>query len=238
MDTNKIREAQALIDEARHRGHNIPQLVEAARLLKAELDAAPKVLTTEPVAWMTEDGRLASVTGKENMPSAADKAFCIPLYLAPAAGLTVEEIVRIAASLGISEGLQASIDHANRLLEARSSQSRQPSEVLAEPVAWIVVSSIRDIGIPTLAITKEAARQVAIERCYYLSDVQHSEPIPLYLAPAAGLTVDEVIKCVDDEAWTARDRIEDDPMSGITDHITKMVSSIHARLIAAIQAKS
>ena len=138
MDTNKIRGAQALIDEARHRGHNIPQLVEAARLLQAELDKAPKVLTTEPVAWMTEDGRLASVTGKENMPSAADKAFCIPLYL----------------------------------------------------------------------------------------------------APAAGLTVDEVIKCVDDEAWTARDRIEDDPMSGITDHITKMVSSIHARLIAAIQAKS
>ena len=194
MDTNKIREAQALIDEARHRGHNIPQLVEAARLLQAELDKAPKVLT--------------------------------------------EDSGDMAASLGISEGLQARIDFANRLLEARSSQSRQPSEVLAEPVAWIVVSSIRDIGIPTLAITKEAARQVAIERCYYLSDVQHSEPIPLYLAPAAGLTVDEVIKCVDDEAWTARDRIEDDPMSGITDHITKMVSSIHARLIAAIQAKS
>ena len=41
MDTNKIRGAQALIDEARHRGHNIPQLVEAARLLKAELDVAP-----------------------------------------------------------------------------------------------------------------------------------------------------------------------------------------------------
>ena len=96
MDTKKIREAQALIDEARHRGHNIPQLVEAARLLKAELDAAPKVLTTEPVAWMTEDGRLASVTGKENMPSAADKAFCIPLYLAPAAWLTVEEVMDIA----------------------------------------------------------------------------------------------------------------------------------------------
>ena len=96
MDTNKIRGAQALIDEARHRGHNIPQLVEAARLLKAELDAAPKVLTTEPVAWMTEDGRLASVTGKENMPSAADKAFCIPLYLAPAAWLTVEEVMDIA----------------------------------------------------------------------------------------------------------------------------------------------
>ena len=96
MDTNKIREAQALIDEARHRGHNIPQLVEAARLLQAELDKAPKVLTTEPVAWMTEDGRLASVTGKENMPSAADKAFCIPLYLAPAAGLTVEEVMDIA----------------------------------------------------------------------------------------------------------------------------------------------
>ena len=248
MDTNKIREKVAAVRRADDEWDAIPggydeseailKYSTAVNELLAELDAAPKVLTTEPVAWMTEDGRLASVTGKENMPSAADKAFCIPLYLAPAAGLTVEEIVRIAASLGISEGLQASIDHANRLLEARSSQSRQPSEVLAEPVAWIVVSSIRDIGIPTLAITKEAARQVAIERCYYLSDVQHSEPIPLYLAPAAGLTVDEVIKCVDDEAWTARDRIEDDPMSGITDHITKMVSSIHARLIAAIQAKS
>lgn len=150
MDTNKIREAQALIDEARHRGHNIPQLVEAARLLKAELDVAPKVLT--------------------------------------------EDSGDMAASLGISEGLQARIDFANRLPEARSSQSRQPSEVLAEPVAWIVVSSIRDIGIPTLAITKEAARQVAIERCYYLSDVQHSEPIPLYLAPAAGLTVERAME--------------------------------------------
>lgn len=144
----------------------------------------------------------------------------------------------------IREALEAAIEEHNRLNASYGTIIAKVREALAEldkpaePVAWIVVSSIRDIGIPTLAITKEAARQVAIERCYYLSDVQHSEPIPLYLAPAAGLTVDEVIKCVDDEAWTARDRIEDDPMSGITDHITKMVSSIHARLIAAIQAKS
>ena len=148
MDTNKIREKVAAVRRADDEWDAIPggydeseailKYSTAVNELLAELDAAPKVLTTEPVAWMTEDGRLASVTGKENMPSAADKVFCIPLYL----------------------------------------------------------------------------------------------------APAAGLTVDEVIKCVDDEAWTARDRIEDDPMSGITDHITKMVSSIHARLIAAIQAKS
>lgn len=182
MDTNKIRGAQALIDEARHRGHNIPQLVEAARLLQAELDKAPKVLT--------------------------------------------EDSGDMAASLGISEGLQARIDFANRLLEARSSQSRQPSEVLAEPVAWIVVSSIRDIGIPTLAITKEAARQVAIERCYYLSDVQHSEPIPLYLAPAAGLTVEGMIEVVD--KWM-REPNEDG------DYFKR--DNLRARLTAAIQAK-
>ena len=109
MDMNKIREAITLATELTELNFNnygsddvwdsiqqVRELLPVADAALAELDKAQKVLTEEPVAWMTEDGRLASVTGKENMPSAADKAFCIPLYLAPAAGLTVEEIVECA----------------------------------------------------------------------------------------------------------------------------------------------
>lgn len=114
MDTNKIRGAQALIDEARHRGHNIPQLVEAARLLQAELDAAPKVFTDEEierVASMCCPGETSQIM-QASVPNGP-----IPLsqgenirrhivmalryardndYLAPAAGLTVEEVMDIA----------------------------------------------------------------------------------------------------------------------------------------------
>ena len=49
----------------------------------------------EPVAWMTKDGRIATKSAKDNMPSAANEAFTIPLYAHPPASkeprLTVEQ---------------------------------------------------------------------------------------------------------------------------------------------------
>jgi len=93
MDTNKIREAQALIDEARHRGHNIPQLVEAARLLQAELDAAPKVLTDErPLVWMRMKDHTFVSDRIKNDGERTFQDFTVPLYRNPAAGLTVDEV--------------------------------------------------------------------------------------------------------------------------------------------------
>ena len=98
MDTNKIRGAQALIDEARHRGHNIPQLVEAARLLQAELDKAPKVLTDEQahylfMGWLHANH--ADINDSADMSDLCRRAFLDALRYArdnhSAAGLTVEE---------------------------------------------------------------------------------------------------------------------------------------------------
>ena len=92
MDTNKIREVQALIDEARHRGHNIPQLVEAARLLQVELNAAPKVLTDErPLVWMRMKDHTFVSDRIKNDGERTFQDFTVPLYRNPAAGLTVEE---------------------------------------------------------------------------------------------------------------------------------------------------
>ena len=144
----------------------------------------------------------------------------------------IREALRHLRDIGIVQAWPHVADHAREAL----AELDKP----AEPVAWMVKTRIGVEWVITLGVTKTGARQIAIERYRNGSDVQHMDPIPLYTHPpqAAGLTMDEVIKCVDDEVWTARDCIEDDPMSGITDHITKMVSSIHARLIAAIQAKS
>ena len=99
MDTNRVRKAQALIDEARHRGHNIPQLVEAARLLQAELDAAPKVFTDEEIeriaqhVWTAQgwDGEVGCAEGNLLI---AGLRYARDNYLST--GLTVEEVMDIA----------------------------------------------------------------------------------------------------------------------------------------------
>ena len=61
-----------------------------------------------------------------------------------------------------------------------------------EPVAWMVTTRIGSEHVDTMAKTKEAAKQIAIERYRNGSTVEHSEPVPLYLATAAGLTDEQL----------------------------------------------
>lgn len=65
-----------------------------------------------------------------------------------------------------------------------------PAAGLTEPVAWMVTTRIGSECVDTMAKTKEAAWQIAIERYRNKSGVEHADPVPLYLAPAAGLTVE------------------------------------------------
>lgn len=110
----------------------------------------------------------------------------------------IREALEFGLALAVAKQTDTGRDHSILIKifkDALAELDAAPKVLTDEPVAWMVVSSIRDTDIPTLAITKEAARQVAIERCYYLSGAQHSEPIPLYLAPAAppkGLTDEEI----------------------------------------------
>lgn len=74
MNTNKIREALETALNARERDTAHDGLLREAI---AELDKAPKVLTDDPVAWMSDDGEPIS-----------------------AAGLTVEEVDQCIDELG------------------------------------------------------------------------------------------------------------------------------------------
>jgi len=203
MDTNKIREAQALIDEARHRGHNIPQLVEAARLLKAELDAAPKVFTDEEIE------RVASM--------------CCP-------GET-SQIMQASVPNGpipLSQGENIRRHIVMALRYARDNDYLAPAAGLTEPVAWMVTTRIGSEYVDTMTKTREAAWQIAIERYRNKSGVEHADPVPLYLAPAAGLTVEEIVRIAGD--WFNHVVLD---MSAGDD----AASDLRTRLTAAIEAK-
>ena len=101
MDTKKIREAVELLEsmDPLSDSNVYDRIYELAAIIRAELDAAPKVkgLTAEPVAWMSDDGEPISARRHEDMEHAEHPLlvhYSTPLYLAPAAGLTVEEVER------------------------------------------------------------------------------------------------------------------------------------------------
>jgi hypothetical protein len=56
----------------------------AAQMREYALAARAGMAPAKPVAWMTEDGRVATDGTKQNMPSAARESFSIPLGRLPA----------------------------------------------------------------------------------------------------------------------------------------------------------
>lgn len=97
MDTKKIREAVELLEsmDPLSDSNVYDRIYELAAIIRAELDAAPKVkgLTAEPVAWMSDDGEPISARRHEDMEHAEHPLlvhYSTPLYLAPAAGLTMD----------------------------------------------------------------------------------------------------------------------------------------------------
>ena len=64
---------------------------------------APKVLTDEPVAWMSDDGEPIIAKRHEDMEHAEHPLlvhYSTPLYLASAAGMTVEEVDQCMDEVG------------------------------------------------------------------------------------------------------------------------------------------
>lgn len=66
------------------------------------------------------------------------------------------EPVEMAASLSISEGLQARIDRVNKLLEARSSQAQQPGKVLTDDMIETAGAVERRMYLQETCSDKEA----------------------------------------------------------------------------------
>lgn len=63
----------------------VPIMVAMEQEIRNELSALSEPGgEAEPVAWMTEDGRLATTSAKSAMPSSADASFIVPLYVHPA----------------------------------------------------------------------------------------------------------------------------------------------------------
>ena len=85
------------------------------------------------------------------------------------------------------------------------------------------VHEIIDAAVDTLELGPED-QDAVLRFGMKLQDMEDAE------RKAQPLTVYQIMDVVNDEAWTARDMIEDDTMSGITDHIGKMASNIHNRL--------
>ena len=99
---------------------------------------APKVLTDEPVAWMSDDGEPISAKRHEDMEHAEHPLlvhYSTPLYLASAAGLTVEEVMRVVAKWDIEASDEAGVEPAtpyglgdlrSRLAAAMEAKTRKP----------------------------------------------------------------------------------------------------------------
>lgn len=135
MDTNRVRK---LLEDCFTQGRETCDGAfctgcwkDNVRAALAELDKTPKVLTAEPVAWMLkrEDPLAPSLFTKREVMRRVElrrnkEEEFIPLYLAPAAGLTVEEIVRIAGDwfnhvqLNMKSGDDSASDLRSRLTAA------------------------------------------------------------------------------------------------------------------------
>ena len=110
MDTNRVRK---LLEDCFTQGRETCDGAfctgcwkDNVRAALAELDKTPKVLTAEPVAWMLkrEDPLAPSLFTKREVMRRVElrrnkEEEFIPLYLAPAAGLTVDEMMEVANRL-------------------------------------------------------------------------------------------------------------------------------------------
>lgn len=111
MNTNKIREAIELLEsmDPLNASRVADRIDEASAIIRAEIDKAPKVLTDEPYAWewqeLVDEGpyrgwhsmleRFNPLDNPYRKREASAVRNLKALYLAPPAGLTVDEAMEI-----------------------------------------------------------------------------------------------------------------------------------------------
>lgn len=123
--------------------------------LRAQL--AARIELGEPVAWMTNDGRVSTSKTKEVMPNSSRKNFNIPLYAAPqpapvsdAYPLDVIAQACVATGLGVLQcqtllsAIKGEMSDAQKALIAKARAPSQPAPVCDERAAFEAWTSSKD----------------------------------------------------------------------------------------------